>query len=404
MPDHRIDHLIVTGGTGYIGSRLVDLACAQGRQVTVLGRRPASTVSRHVQWSLGDRFPEDALHPDLPPERQAIIHLAHAWDGDEHQDVEATQILFTDARKAGVGERIFISSQSAREACPNRYGRMKWRIEQLLEGDTSLRVGLVYGGPRTAMYGLLCRISSLPVLPMVDPHRTVQPIHLDEVVQGILAAADKHMTGVFALAGPIPILFSDVLRSLARAYHGRRLVIVPVPLKLALIGCDLSALVPFVPTIDRERVLGLVGTEPIAAAEDLEKLGLAVQPLEERLAREPAGVRALLAEGRAFVCYAIGGSPSPSSLARYVKSFPEGAIPRPRFLMRCREPLTSDNVLSRRLRIASRIAEASKPGEKVLSTGSRAARLSRIAAALLIELFALPPRLIATCFARGYGR
>lgn len=400
MPDDRFGHLIVTGGTGYIGTRLVELAKAQGRRVTLLGRRLDSSSTRQVAWTLGDPFPQDAIDPDLPADRQAIVHLAHAWDGGEYQNVEGTHRLFVGAREAGLGGRIFISSQSAREACLNRYGRMKWHTEQLLVGDTSLRVGLVYGGPWTAMYRLLCRISALPLLPMVAPHRTVQPIHRDEVVQGILGAVDKQKTGTFALAGPMPIPFGEFLRSLAKAYYGRTLIILPVPLKLALIGCDMTAVVPLVPTIDRERVLGLVGTEPIASSKDLEELGVVVSPVAQRLALEPAGIRALLSEARAFLRYVLRKSPSPAMLARYARSWPEGAIARPHILLRWREPLALSSGLSLRLRVASRIAEASRQGEVALSHGTRSMRLMWLVGALSIEAVVLPTRLLASVFRR----
>ncbi len=65
---------------------------------------------------------------------------------------------------------------------------MKWQVEQLLDrqGEVAARVGLVYGGPRQAMFGLLCTlVERAPVLPMIDPWREVQPIHLREVARGL---------------------------------------------------------------------------------------------------------------------------------------------------------------------------------------------------------------------------
>ena len=83
--------------------------------------------------------------------------------------------------------RIFISSQSARRDALNLYGRMKWQIEQQIGDATSLRVGLVYGGPRKAMYGLLCRIATLPVLPMMLIVANNQSYFNDEVHQERIA-------------------------------------------------------------------------------------------------------------------------------------------------------------------------------------------------------------------------
>jgi nucleoside-diphosphate-sugar epimerase len=387
----RAHHLIVTGGGGYIGARLIEFALAEGRTVAVLGRRPGPPGSSHVQWALGDPLPLG-----LPlPEGTALVHLAHDWRAGTECNVAGTATLFASARDTGVASRVFISSQSARSDALNLYGRMKWQTERRIADATSLRVGLVYGGPRQAMYGLLCRLSRLPILPMIEPARAVQPIHLDEVVRGILAAADRRAHGVLALAGPEKVAFGDVLRALASAYGGKRLPILPVPLNLALLACKISAHIPLLPTIDKERVLGLAGTEPIDSAMDLVRLGVDVQPMEARLAREPAGRRAVFDEGRYFLRY-MGVQPTPALLRRYARAMPEGAIARPHWGLRWREPLAATSPLGQRLRVAARIAEASAPGEKMLASGSRAGRLFGLALQGLVELLLLPTRMLVS--------
>ncbi len=387
----RADHVFVTGGSGYIGTRLVDVALAQGRSVTVLGRRPGSPGTSHAAWMLGDPLPAEIT----VPKSAALIHLAHDWRAGPQGNIDGTERLFASARDAGIEMRVFISSQSARHDALNLYGRMKWATEQRLGDATSLRVGLVYGGPRQAMYGLLCRLAGMPILPMIEPGRMVQPIHLDEVVRGMLAAADGRATGVLALAGAEQIAFGDVLRALSQAYGGKRLPILPVPLRLALLACDFSALVPLMPTVDRERVLGLAGTERIDSAFDLMRLGVTVEAFAERLAKEPAGRRALLAEGNDFLRHA-GIAPTSALLRRYARAVPGGAIVRPHWGLRWREPLTATSPLGKRLRIAARIAEASAPGEAMLARGSRAGRLFGLTIRGMLELVLLPTRLLAS--------
>lgn len=393
MADLPGRHLIVTGGTGYIGQRVVELALRQGRQVTLLGRNAGPIGTRHVPWTLGEPFPVAAQASDIAPHDQALVHLAHDWQGPTEGNIEGTADLFAGARAAGLGARVFVSSQSAREGALNRYGRIKWAIEQRLPQDVSLRVGLVYGGPLTAMYGLLCRITRLPILPMIDPHRCVQPIHRDEVADGIFAAIDKRLIGVFALAGPEPMPFGEVLRSLACGYGGRRLPVLPVPLRLALLGCDVTAKLPLFPTVDRERVLGLAGTEPIDAAEDLATLGIVVRPLAQGLAREPLGRRALIAEAKAFLRHAVPVAPEAALIKRYVRAFPDGAISRPRLLLGWREPVRG--ALAARLRVAARIAEAGAAANATLSGGSRFGRLAVLGVTILLEALKLPSRSLA---------
>jgi nucleoside-diphosphate-sugar epimerase len=259
---NRVEHILVTGASGYIGSRLVKIALDEERAVTILGRsdRKTSPGARYVKWELGTDLPDLRLGEN----RTAILHLAHDWtdrdeDGVNHR---GTRILLASARRLGAGRFVFASSVSARADALNAYGRIKWRIEQLLDGaDTvAARVGLVYGGPRRGMYGLLLKLVSLtPVLPMVDPWRLVQPIHVDEVCRGLLALADGEATGWKGLAGPVPITFAEFLKTLAREAWAASLIVPPIPLRLALLGASVASRLPFGATVDRERVLGLAG-------------------------------------------------------------------------------------------------------------------------------------------------
>lgn len=409
-------HIIVTGANGYIGSRLVEIARGQGRRVTVLTRRPGPETAagvREAAWSLGAELPPEAVDPAIPPGEQALIHLAHDWrnrseTGEEGGvNLEGTRALLRSARRAGIDRFVFVSSQSAREGAANIYGRVKWRIEQELDpgqGEVAARVGLVYGGKLQAMFGLLNRLAGVaPVLPMIDPWREVQPIHLDEVCRGLLLLADGAQTGWVGLAGPVGIPFGTFLKTLAREFHGKGLPVLPVPLRLALLACDASAAVPFGPTVDRERVLGLAGTRPMDCAAQLRDLGLEVRPLEAGLRGEPASRKALLAEGRVLLGYVLGTKPGSALLRRYVRAIaasgPVGPLPLPRMLRaapglaRLVEPLRPSSPLGRRLALATALVEASPDGERALARRGRAGRVAALGAGIAIDALAMPVRL-----------
>ena len=382
--------LIVTGAGGYLGSRLVATARADGRRVTSLAR-PA--------WHLGEGLPADAIDPAVPRDTQAVIHLAHDWQ-DDGANLEGTRALLRSCREAGIGRFVFVSSQSAREDAANRYGRVKWGIEQELRApnEVAARVGLVYGGRMHGQYGLLSALTRrTPVLPMIDPWREVQPIHIDEVCRGLLLLADGAQVGWVGLAGE-PVRFDVVLRAMARELHGKRLRVVPVPLRLALLACDASAAIPIGPTVDRERVLGLAGTRTMACAGHLAGLGLAVQPIEAGLRREPASRRALLAEGLRLLRYVLRRAPGSSLLRRYVRALEaagdRGPLPGAGGWLRLVEPVRSASPLGRRLALACALAEASPEGEDALSGGSVARRMGALALHGVADALAMPVRLV----------
>jgi nucleoside-diphosphate-sugar epimerase len=410
-------HLIVTGANGYIGGRLVTAARARGHTVTVLTRRTGATSTevRALLWTLGNPLPLGALAAEVPIERHTLIHLAHDWTeatpgpGEGALNVAGTRTLLEACRALKLGRFVFVSSQSARTDATNVYGRVKWRIEQMLAGDCEVaaRVGLVYGGPRQGLYGLLSKLAArLPVLPMIDPSRPVQPIHVDEVCEGLLQLAEGAAApdGWVGLAGPEGVPFGDVLRAYARELHGKRLRVLPIPLRLALFACDVLGRLPAGPKPDRERVLGLAGTRPMPCAGHLAAIGITVAPLAMGLRREAASRRALLAEGRLLLRYVLLGPPSTALLRRYVRALPAigeaGALSLNRLarvwpsLLRLLEPIGPEPFLGRRLALALALVEASPEGEQALAHMGRAARIAGLIGGLTVDALLLPARML----------
>jgi|HubBroStandDraft_6_1064221.scaffolds.fasta_scaffold58003_2 nucleoside-diphosphate-sugar epimerase len=411
-----IKHIIVTGGTGYIGESVVKTALGIGIKVTLLCRSPRqhSHSFRCVSWQMGQPIPPECVDSGIPLESQALIHLAHDWRNSKGSasnegglNIDAAQVLLASCRKLRLGRIVFVSSQSAREDAANIYGRVKWSIEQAFNrpNEVSARVGLVYGGPRRAMFGLLCRLTELaPILPMIDPWRKVQPIHRDEVSSGLLLIADSDIEGWVGLAAPEGIPFGDFLKTLAREYFGRTLHIIPIPLKLALMVADIAARIPFAPKIDRERILGLAGTLPMPCADHLARLGLAISPLAQGLRNAPQSKKTLLREGYIFLSYVLQSMPGRLLMRNYARStmmHGEGPLPLLSVfqiapsLLRLVEPFSRLNPLSRRLQRATLLAEASPEGERVLFRNKAfGTRLIFLALQIALDIFAMPIRLI----------
>ncbi|MBY5623755.1 NAD-dependent epimerase/dehydratase family protein [Rhizobium leguminosarum] len=271
--------LIITGSTGYIGARLVAMARERGFDVVELGRRPGA------KWRIGDEPAASDLEGAI-----GLVHLAHSWatppeaaEEEENVNISGTLKLAEAAKATGVPHFVFASSTSSRKEALNVYGRTKFRIEEHLAASKAApivriaRIGLVYGGPRTAMYGLMAKLAALsPILPMIGLSRKVQPIHLDEVAAGLLALAtgENQPLQTIVLAQEKPISFATWLRILRRAQGKGNLRFIPVPLTAALLACRMTKLLPLIPTVDPERVLGLAGAAPMESSESLKLLKL----------------------------------------------------------------------------------------------------------------------------------
>jgi len=294
-----VARLLVTGASGYIGRRLVEMAQADGHQVTVLGRGGSD-----LRWSLGEPVDSRAFAGV-----DAVVHLAHSWAADAEGmaglNGDASEALARAALAAGVPRFVFASTNSARAEALNAYGREKFLTEGRLARIpgasgrlVSARIGLVYGGIPQGQYAMMRKLTRLtPFLPMIGLDRQVQPIHLDEVCAGLLALATRSDLSqpVYVLAAS-PMRFGSWLRLLRRAQTGGGMALLPLPLGPVL------ALSRLGPGTIRERLLGLAAASPMESAASLAALGIVPADPAARLDERPA------AECRALLTY-MGARP-----------------------------------------------------------------------------------------------
>lgn len=403
--------IVVTGASGYIGARLIEYAKRSDCEVIVLGSRPPSFGGVTVPWRLGDNVPQAALAGAV-----AIVHLGHSWTSDATEGTGSANInlrgtvdLARAAIQAGVVHFVFASTTSARPQALNAYGRIKYAIEESLRalpgGAVTIvcaRIGLVYGGPERAMYGTMTRLTDLAgVLPMIGLDREVQPIHVDEVCAGLMRLALEPPPGqnTFVLAGPKPMTFGNWLRTLRRARTGKSMMLVPIPISLALLACDATRLIPFMPSVSRERVLGLAGAAFMDSAADLATLGISARNPFDALALAPAARRRLIADAATMLVYVAGRRARSigalSRLARALARDPASrvALPGPTHcwpgLLRLFEPIRPSMAhgLSRRLHLAAVVAETMPAPWPQPS-------LAAIVGQIILEVIALPFRLV----------
>ena len=97
--------LAITGGTGFVGSHLLDVALAAGHEVKALTRREQPPRDG-VDWIAGDLASRDALER-LVDDADAVIHVAGTINapnaaGFEKGNVEGTLAMLAAATAGGV--------------------------------------------------------------------------------------------------------------------------------------------------------------------------------------------------------------------------------------------------------------------------------------------------------------
>ena len=354
-------HVLITGATGYLGARVLRRLETEGIGWTALSRTmPVSAAGRHVLFRFGE--PLDAAAVGLR-RADALIHLAastRAEPADVAAEVESAARLLRLAKSLGA-RFIFASSQTAAPDAPTGYGRMKWRIEQLVEaeGGVNARIGLVYGGPEKGLFGLLCAFARKgPVLPRFLPDPSVQPIHVDDVANALIAIAffAGRLEARYELASPQPVGFSRFLAALAQRRVRRRRLFVPVPsFALTLVRRLLGRSSP----ARLSQLESLFRLPPLPhAAEHLASLGLKLRPLEDGMARSGSlRRRALAAEGKRHFRHLVGARTPGSLVRRYVRAIERAG----------EDGAATDSMeAQRRMLVAIRVLEASPLGAALM--------------------------------------
>ena len=242
--------IAITGGTGFVGSHLIEGALAEGHQVNALTRR-AQPPLEGVTWIEGALDNPDSLAA-LCAECDAAIHVAGVINGsaDEfHQgNVVGTGNMIAAAKGAGISRFVHVSSLSAREPQLSAYGKSKLEAEDPVIASgcdwTIIRPAAIYG-PRDKLLLDLFRFARRGVLPL-PPGGRMSVIHVRDLCRLMLAClgSDLGHGRTFepddGRAGGWS--FAEFARTIGRAVD-RRVVPLPLPKALLMAGSRIDRLI-----------------------------------------------------------------------------------------------------------------------------------------------------------------
>jgi NADH dehydrogenase len=235
--------ILLTGGTGNLGSALLARLVADRQRVRCLVREPRDLgVDRvRVQIALGD-LADPASFRNALRGVKTVVHLAAAIRDQPRASIEelnavATLRLLRAAEKAGAERFIYFSALGASLHERARFFRAKALAEQAVAESEIASVvfapSIVYS-PRDPWIRLLERMSLLPVMPISGAGQArYQPIWSDDAAACVMAVIRGETDGRerFELAGPDTLSYDDMAReTLSALRRRRRLVHIPTPL------------------------------------------------------------------------------------------------------------------------------------------------------------------------------
>ena len=185
--------IAVTGGTGFVGSRLIEALQEAGHEIKALTRRamPAATA---VEWVSGSLEDQPAL-ARLCEGADATIHVAGVINADEAGfeagNVHGTAAVIAAAKSANVRRFVHVSSLAAREPELSRYGGSKARSEAVAR-ESGLDVAIVRPpavyGPGDKETLELFRMAKRGLI-LLPPEGSLSLIHADDLARLLISLA-----------------------------------------------------------------------------------------------------------------------------------------------------------------------------------------------------------------------
>jgi uncharacterized protein YbjT (DUF2867 family) len=248
--------VLVTGGSGFVGTHLCRELKSRGHAVTALSRTPSSgDLPGGVERAMGDVTAYDSIvEPmrghDVVVNLVALSPLFKPSGGDEmHDRVHrgGTENVVRAAEETGVDRLVQMSALGADPDGATAYIRAKGDAEGIVKSSSIpyvvFRPSVLFGdGGEFVPFTKKLAPPYLTPLPGGGKTR-FQPLWIGDMVSMLADAIDGD---VYEVGGPERLTLADVAR-LVHGSEGRSVTVLPVPMGLAKLGLSALGSIPGAP-------------------------------------------------------------------------------------------------------------------------------------------------------------
>jgi uncharacterized protein YbjT (DUF2867 family) len=294
--------ILVTGGTGFVGPKVVHALRERDLPVRCLVRKPSSGAAEVLEaWGCelvqGDVTDPAGLKRAVEGV-EVLVHLVAIRQGSrakfERVMEQATRDLVAAAKEGGVRRFVLMSALGTSEVTKDLvpYYHAKWEMEQTVAGSglehVIFRPSFVFGrdGGILPTFKRLARLA--PVTPIIGSGKQrIQPIWIDDVAAYFAQATQRaEVTGkTFELGGPDAVTWNEFWERLKRTLGVRRPSI-HVPIGLMRANALLTERLPGDIPLTRDLLTMLEhGDNTVSNDDAVRTFGLPLVPLDEQLRR-----------------------------------------------------------------------------------------------------------------------
>lgn len=261
--------LLVTGATGYIGSRLAGHLLDRGRGLRVMARDPRRLAALAVAGAdcvAGDVLQPESLVPALRGVEVAYYLIHSMGTGADYaaRDREAAANFAAACAAAGVRRIIYLGGLGEATSALSKHLTSRQEVGDVLRAGpvpvTELRAAIIVGAGSASFEIIRDLARKLPV--MICPRwvrSRCEPIALSQVLEYLVGVLDEPRTigQVLEIGGGEVLTYQEMMRECAAAL-GKRVRIITVPVLTPRLSSYWLNLVTSVPmSIARPLVEGL---------------------------------------------------------------------------------------------------------------------------------------------------
>lgn len=292
--------VLVTGGTGFVGPKVVHALRARGHDVRALVRRPERAKSLDAwgcELAQGDMTDPDSL--DRAAQGcDAVVHLVAIIQGRpvafQRIMEQGTRDLVASAGRAGIKRFVLMSalgtSERNRDLTP--YFHAKWEMEQAVAASglehVVFRPSFVFGKDGGVLPIFLRQVRLAPLTPVIGSgEERFQPVWVDDVASFFAQAVDAPGAAnrTFEIGGPDVVSWNDFYGRVKKVLGVRRGTM-HVPVGLARLGAAVVERLPKAPiTRDQLTMLTEAGDNVCDNGPALETFDVDLAGLDEQIRR-----------------------------------------------------------------------------------------------------------------------